>query len=176
MRGDDRHDCLAPGPARVVRTAACSPPSPAGCDIVTADLQVGGDGRSGTRPTSCDPAGRVEIGNVNGKIEVEPSTGNTVDVDGREEGARRHAEAAKAALERATIVEDVSSGRVKIETKIARSEGIVQRRQRRRSNITCKVPAGAEVKFTTVNGGIEISGLKGASPPRRPTAASRRAT
>jgi len=130
-----------------------------GCDIVTADLRSE-ETAQWHKTYQLDQAGRVEIGNVNGKIEVEPSTGNTVDVTAVKKARGATPEAAKAALERATINEDVSSGRVKIETKIARSEGIFGG-----NNVTVeyhvRVPAGAEVKFTTVNGGIDISGLEG---------------
>ena len=130
-----------------------------GCDIVTADLRSE-ETAQWHKTYQLDQAGRVEIGNVNGKIEVEPSTGNTVDVTAVKKARGATPEAAKAALERATINEDVSSGRVKIETKIARSEGIFGG-----NNVSVeyhvRVPAGAEVKFTTVNGGIDISGLEG---------------
>lgn len=130
-----------------------------GCDIVTADLRSE-ETSQWHKTYQLDQAGRVEIGNVNGKIEVEPSTGNTVDVTVVKKARGATPEAAKAALERATINEDVSSGRVKIETKIARSEGIFGG-----NNVSVeyhvRVPAGAEVKFTTVNGGIDISGLEG---------------
>lgn len=131
----------------------------AGCDLVTAHL--------GSEETAqwhkayqLDPNGRVEISNVNGRIIVEPSTGNTVDVTATKKARGGSPEAAKAALERATFAEDVSSSKVSIETKIARTEGIFNG-----NNLTVdyavKVPIGAEVKFTTVNGGIEITGLQG---------------
>ena len=130
-----------------------------GCDIVTADLRSE-ETAQWHKTYQLDPAGRVEIGNVNGKIEVEPSTGNTVDVTALKKARGASPEAAKAALDRATITEDVSSGRVRLETKITRSEGIFGG-----NNLTVeyrvRVPAGAEVKFTTVNGGIEIRGLEG---------------
>ena len=45
------------------------------------------------------PGGRVEISNVNGKIDVEPSTGNTVDVTADKKARAGTPEAAKAALE-----------------------------------------------------------------------------
>jgi len=130
-----------------------------GCDIVTADLRHE-ESTEWHKTYQLDQGGRVEIGNVNGKIEVEPSTGSTVDVTAVKKARGATPEAAKAALDRATINEDVTSGRLKIETKIARSDGIFGG-----NNLSVeyrvRVPAGAEVKFTTVNGGIEISGLEG---------------
>ena len=130
-----------------------------GCDIVTADLRHE-ESTEWHKTYQLDQGGRVEIGNVNGKIEVEPSTGSTVDVTAVKKARGATPEAAKAALDRATINEEVTSGRLKIETKIARSDGIFGG-----NNLSVeyrvRVPAGAEVKLTTVNGGIDISGLEG---------------
>jgi len=132
----------------------------AGCDIVTADLRSE-ETAEWKKTYTLDPSGTVEIGNVNGKIVVEPSEGNTVEVRAIKKARGATPEAAKAALERATIVEDVSSSRVKIDTKIARMEGIVFNNGNLSVEYHVKVPAGAEAKFTTVNGGVEVAGLKG---------------
>jgi Toastrack DUF4097 len=130
-----------------------------GCDIITADLRAE-ESAQWHKTYQLDPKGRVEIANVNGKIEVEPSTGNAVEVDATKKARGASPEAAKAALDRVAIVEDVSGGRIRIETKIAKTSGItfstgvnVEYR--------VKVPVGAEVKFTTVNGGVEVTGLEG---------------
>ena len=131
----------------------------AGCDIVTADLRAQ-ETAEWHKTYQLDKNGRVEIGNVNGKIDVEPSTGNTVDVTAVKKARGASAESAKAALDRATIVEDASSSRVKIETKYPRNSGIWFG-----GGVTVeyhvKVPAGAEVRATTVNGGVEVRGLGG---------------
>jgi len=131
----------------------------AACDIVTADLRSE-ETAQWHKTYQLDPNGRVEISNINGKIEVEPSAGNTVDITAFKKARGASSDAAKAGLERATIVEDVSSGRIRIETKMANMSGIVLG-----GNVQVeyrvKVPAGAEVKFTTTNGGIEITGLQG---------------
>jgi hypothetical protein len=132
----------------------------AGCDIVTADLKSE-ETAQWHKTYELAPDGRVEIGNVNGKIDVEPSTGNTVDVTAIKKARAASPEGAKAALERATITEDVSPSRIKIDTKIARMEGISFGGGGVQVEYHVKVPVGAEVKFTTVNGGIEVSGLNG---------------
>ena len=133
----------------------------AGCDIVTADLRSE-ESTDWHKTYQLETGGRLEISNVNGKIEVEASTGNTVDVMVIKKARGGSPEAAKAALERATITEDVSSGRIRIETKVARiSSGIEINGGKVQVEYRVKVPAGAEVKFTTVNGGIEITGLTG---------------
>jgi bifunctional DNA-binding transcriptional regulator/antitoxin component of YhaV-PrlF toxin-antitoxin module len=108
-----------------------------------------------------DAAGRVEIINVNGKIVVQPSGDNTVEVVALKKGRGATPEAARAALGRVTFTENVSSSLVQINTKIARLEGIVINQGGVEVDYTVKVPAAAEVRFTTVNGGIEITGLQG---------------
>jgi hypothetical protein len=130
------------------------------CDIVTADLRSE-ESSEWHKTYTLDANGRVEIGNVNGKIIVEPSTGNTVDVVAVKKARGATPEAAKAALERASIVEDVSAGRVKIDTKVARAEGIIFNGANVHVEYRVKVPAGAEVRFSTVNGGIDVAGLEG---------------
>jgi DUF4097 and DUF4098 domain-containing protein YvlB len=132
----------------------------AGCDIVTADLRSE-ETAEWHKTYTLDANGRVEIGNVNGKIVVEPSSGNTVDVTAVKSARGATSEAAKAALDRATIAEDVSSGRIRIETKISRVEGIVFNGGNLKVEYRVKVPAAAEVRFTTTNGGVEVSDLQG---------------
>ena len=134
--------------------------SMAGCDIVTADLRSE-ETAEWHKTYQLDANGRVEIRNVNGKIEVEASTGNTVEVNALKKARGASTDAAKAGLERATIIEDVSSGRIKIETKMATMNGIVFNGGNVSVEYRVKVPAGAEVRFTTTNGGIEIAGLQG---------------
>ena len=132
----------------------------AGCDIVTADLRSE-ESTTWQKSYPLDASGRLEIDNVNGKIRVEPSAGNTVDVTATKKARGATPEQAKASLERASIVETVSAGSVKLETKIARTSGIVFNGGNLQVEYLVKVPAGAEVRVATVNGGIEVAGLKG---------------
>ena len=130
------------------------------CDIVTADLRSE-ESTSWQKSYPLDASGRLEIDNVNGKIRVEPSSGNTVDVTATKKARGATPEQAKASLERASIVETVSPGSVKLETKIARTTGFTLNGGNLQVEYTVKVPSGAEVRLATVNGGIEVSGLKG---------------
>jgi hypothetical protein len=132
----------------------------AGCDIVTADLRAE-ESAPWHKTYTLDAKGRVEIHNVNGKIVVEPSTGNTVDVEATKKARAASQEAAKAALDRVTFAEDVSSGHVRIDTKIAKTDGFSFMTGGVTVEYHVKVPAGADVHFTTVNGGVEVSGLDG---------------
>ena len=132
----------------------------AGCDIVTSGY--GSEETASWHKTyQLDANGRLEINNVNGKISVEPSAGTTVDITAVKKARGGSPEAARAALERANIVEDVSAGRIKIDTKMTKMNGIGLHGGNVQVEYHVKVPAGAEVKFTTVNGGIDITGLTG---------------
>jgi DUF4097 and DUF4098 domain-containing protein YvlB len=133
----------------------------AGCDIVHGGLGSSEETAQWHKTYQLDVNGRLEINNVNGKIQVEPSAGNTVDVTAVKKARAGSPEAAKAALERASIVEDVSSGRIRLDTKVARLEGVMINAGNLQVEYLVKVPAGAEVKVTTVNGGIEVTGLNG---------------
>jgi Toastrack DUF4097 len=132
----------------------------AGCDIVTADLRSE-ETAEWHKTYSLDANGRLEITNINGKIEAQPSAGNTVEVTALKKARGASSDGAKAALERTTIVDDVSAGRIRIDTKVANVNGIVFNSGNVQVEYRVKVPAGAEVKFTTTNGGIEITGLQG---------------
>jgi DUF4097 and DUF4098 domain-containing protein YvlB len=132
----------------------------AGCDIVTADLRAE-ESTQWHKSYTLDPKGRLEIHNVNGKIVVEPSAGNAVEIDATKKARGASPEAAKAALERVSIAEDVTAGGIRIDTKVARSDGFSFRSGGVQVEYHVKVPAGADVKFATVNGGVEVTGLQG---------------
>jgi bifunctional DNA-binding transcriptional regulator/antitoxin component of YhaV-PrlF toxin-antitoxin module len=130
----------------------------AGCDIAMADFKQK-QTAEWRKTYELQPGGRVEISNVNGKIDVEPASGNTVEVVAIKSARAASTEAAKEALDRIEIQETISPSDVRIQTRLQRgglfSGGNLQ------VEYTVRVPAGADVKFSTVNGGIEIAGLKG---------------
>jgi DUF4097 and DUF4098 domain-containing protein YvlB len=132
----------------------------AGCDIVTADLRHE-ESATWQKTFTLEANGRVEIGNVNGRIRAEPGEGNTVEIVATKKARGATPEQAKASLERATIVETVTPGSVKIETKLAQMTGIVFNGGNLQVDYTVKIPAGAEARLTTTNGGITVTGLKG---------------
>ena len=132
----------------------------AACDIVTADFRSQ-ETSEWNKSYQLDPNGRVEIGNVSGKIIVKPSDGNTVEVHAVKRAKAATSDAAKAALDRVTINEEATPSHIKIETKAPRVGGGLFSGSNVQVEYTVKVPATAEVRFTTVNGGIEVTGLKG---------------
>jgi DUF4097 and DUF4098 domain-containing protein YvlB len=131
----------------------------AGCDVITADLRHS-EKAEWRKTYELAPGGRVEISNVNGKIYVEPSNGQTVEVVAVKTARGATPEAAKQTLERAEIREDASRETVRVSTHVARSGGwfhgdAVQ------VEYTVKVPKSVEAKFTTVNGRVDVNGLSG---------------
>lgn len=130
-----------------------------GCDIAMADLKQK-ETAEWRKTYELQPGGHVEISNVNGKIDVQPGTGNTVEIVALKSARAVSSEAAREALGRIEIQENVSPGDVRIQTRMQRS-GALFSGGNLQVEYTVRVPAGADVKFSTINGGIEITGLKG---------------
>lgn len=130
-----------------------------GCDLVTAEFNAK-ESAEWRKSYQLAPGGRLEISNINGKIDVTPSADNTVEVVALKTARGATAEGAKAALERIEIREEAGASGIKIETKVSRANGMFHRGGSE-VRYTVKVPASAEVKFTTVNGAIELTGLAG---------------
>jgi len=131
----------------------------AGCDVVTANLKH--TEKAEWRKTyELAPGGRIEISNVNGKVQVEPATGNVVEIVAEKMGRGASPESAKAALDKIEIREEASKESVKVSTRLGQASGWfggggsqVQYKVR--------VPAGLEGRYTTVNGGVELTRLNG---------------
>jgi hypothetical protein len=103
--------------------------------------------------------GRIEVRNVNGRIEVLPSDGRTVEVVAVKTARGASADAAREALGKIEIVEDVRPDVIRIETKLPRTSGFFQSNGEVR--YTVRVPASAAAEAITVNGGVEVTGLSG---------------
>jgi putative adhesin len=132
----------------------------AGCDLALADFKQK-ETAEWRKSYELSPGGHLEISNVNGKIDVEPATGNTVEIVAEKSARGASSEAAKEALRLIEIVETVSPSSIRIETKMQRTGGVFNHGGNTQVHYTVKVPASAEVKFTTVNGGIELTGMAG---------------
>lgn len=132
----------------------------AGCDIAMADFseQATAEWR---KTYELAAGGRVEIGNVNGKIDVRPGQGNAVEVYAKKIGKAASADAAKQALERLQIAESTDGGVIKVETRVERGSGGLFNHASTSVEYVVRVPANAVVKLTTVNGGVEVTGLAG---------------
>jgi hypothetical protein len=133
--------------------------STTGCDVMTADLKHT-ETAEWKNSYQLAPGGHVEISNINGKITVEPGTGDRVEVVALKTARGTTSEAAKAALERIEINVDASRTDLRIATKVPRGGGWFQMGGTQ-VKYSVRVPIGADVKFTTVNGGVDITGLTG---------------
>ena len=142
-------------PLLVVATAATT-----ACDIAMADLRQK-ETAEWRKSYDLKPGGRLEISNVNGKIDVEPAAGESVEVVAEKSVRAASVEAAKDALNRIEIQESVSPDSVKLETKVQRATGSLFGGMNQEVHYKVKVPPSLEVRVMTVNGGIELSGLKG---------------
>ena len=89
-------------PALILLSTASS-----GCDLITADLNAK-ESAEWRKTYQLQPGGRVEISNVNGKIDVTPSSDDTARSRCDENRERSDTEAAKAALERIEIREEAT--------------------------------------------------------------------
>lgn len=150
-------------PARLRLAAAVLPLlllASSGCDIVMADFKES-QSAEWKKTYQLDPGGRFELTNVNGRITVEPSTGNAVEVVAEKKARAATVEMARQALERIQIQETVSPSAIRIETKHDRNHGLFDRAGGIEVRYTVRVPAGSDVTLTTVNGGIEVEGLRG---------------
>jgi hypothetical protein len=131
----------------------------AGCDIAMADLKVK-ETAEWRKTYPLQEGGRIEINNVNGRIQVEPSGSNSVEVVAVKSARGSTAERAKESLGRVEITDAASPNSIRIDTKIQRGSGMFNHGGVEVA-YTVRVPGGADMKFTTVNGGIEVSRING---------------
>jgi len=129
------------------------------CDLAMADFKSK-ETAEWRKSYELQPGGVVEIGNVNGKIEVEPASGPGIEVVAVKSASGASSEAAKEALKRIQIEDNASPSHVRIETKITRGESFLSGGNLS-VHYSVRVPASTEVKVTTINGGIELRGLAG---------------
>jgi bifunctional DNA-binding transcriptional regulator/antitoxin component of YhaV-PrlF toxin-antitoxin module len=131
----------------------------AGCDIVTADLKHSAKAEW-RKSYELEPGGRVEIANVNGRIKVEPSDSRTLEIVAEKSARGMTEDAARQALDRIEIKEEASSSSVRVETKLQRGGGLFDGGSGQ-VTYSVRVPSGADAKFSSVNGGVELHGVKG---------------
>ena len=138
--------------------------SVAACDIKTDasgefsfDISGGKAQDTWTRAYTLPDKGRLELINVNGRITAEPATDGKVSVEGRRTAKGSTDEAAKEALAKLEIREEVSGERVRVESRPPRLSGFGGHE----IEWTVKIPKGVIVDLRTVNGGVRINGLQG---------------
>jgi RNase P/RNase MRP subunit p29 len=129
----------------------------AACDVSFGGL-AGKATDEWTRSYQLAPGGEVRIGNTNGKIEIEPSDGSTVEVRAERIAHAATDEGARELLPRITIKEDVKPDRIAIETE--RLSGfMVGASVEVRYHV--RAPKTAVVRATNTNGAVTVTGFSG---------------
>ena len=128
-----------------------------GCDIITAEHRHQ-ETVEWRKTYELAPGGRFEVTNTNGQIQVEPAAGNTLEVVAVKTARGQSPEDAKRALERLEIVEKSADGVIRIETRHERSGWLGRSGHVR---YTIRLPKGADARFFTTNGGVELRGVSG---------------
>lgn len=138
----------------------------AGLSVAACDIQAGEGGFSlgvaqgkaqdtWSRTYTLAPGGTLELINVNGRIDAEPASGDTVELVGRRTAKASSDEAAKELLGRIEMREEVGEGRVRVEVRIPRLSGF----SGHEVEWSVRVPSGVRVDLRTVNGGVKLAGL-----------------
>ena len=134
----------------------------ASCDLNVGDgnfnvgLTSGRATDTWTRTYTLSEGGTIEVVNQNGPITVEPSTvGGQVEVRAERLARSSSDEAAKALLKKIEIREDVSSTRVRIETRAPKTWG----RDGHEVKYFIKAPAGVFIAARSTNGALQLTGL-----------------
>ncbi|MCX6552026.1 MAG: DUF4097 family beta strand repeat-containing protein [Acidobacteria bacterium] len=131
----------------------------AACDVVINSME-GGRAKAEdvwTRSyTLSGPDARIDVSNVNGKIEVEATDGTAVEVKAVISARGGTEEDARASLKRVEIKEEVSATHVRLESKYPRELG----RNGVSIQYTLRVPKSVRVGLDTVNGTIAIVGVR----------------
>jgi hypothetical protein len=99
---------------------------------------------------------KIHVINTNGRIDVQPNDGPSLDVRAERIAKARSDEAAKAVLEKVEILEVVNDAGVTLQTKLRERLSMGQHQEVR---YHLKVPAGMSIEVTTSNGGVELSNL-----------------
>jgi hypothetical protein len=135
----------------------------AGCDVSVGQGGLSFDMHGGrahdvwTRTYEVAPDGRLELLNVNGRIEVTGGDGPTVEISAERTVKAGSDEAAKAILDRIQMAETASPTGVRLEAKAPPQEPGWTHEIR----YSVKVPRALGVEVETSNGGVSVNGVNG---------------
>ena len=126
------------------------------CELATASFRA--EAREPwTQTFTLAPGGQFELDNTNGAIEVEPATGNDLEVRAERVAKAATEEAARELLKQIEIVVESSKDRVSIRTKYPSGWN----RGGSEVKYWVKVPASVAVKVENTNGRIRLASLAG---------------
>lgn len=138
------------------------------CDIkvgkdggVSVDVASGKAADEWQRTYALPKGGRLEIINVNGVIDVQPSAGSQVEVLARRQVQTRTEEEAQARLAKVEMLEDVGADHVKIEARTNDQGVSFGPHGRVRIEYRVSVPAGLTTSFRTESGPVRVHNIDG---------------
>lgn len=143
---------------------ACAVVAAAACDVQVGDKGVsfgiarGKATEDWSRTYTLPTGGRLDITNVNGGIDVEPSTSSKVEVVAHREARAGSDAAAQQLLARETIVEQVAADHVRLESRRQGSLGLGNSMM---VKWEVRVPPGLTVSVVTQNGGVTLDNVRG---------------
>jgi hypothetical protein len=135
-----------------------------GCDVrvndkgVSVDIADGRASEEWSRSYTLAKGGRLEIVNLNGGIEVTPSTGSTVEVRATRDARGRSDDAARELLQRFKMVEQVTPDHVRVEVQGGSQNG---GRPRMSVEYHVQIPVGLTASFHTQNGAVRLDNVDG---------------
>lgn len=157
-----------PSPVRLFAVAALllAGVAAAGCDVQVGDKGLSFDIASGkatedwTRSYDLKAGGRLDVVNINGRIEVGPSSSTKVEIHAHREAKAGSDEAARELLAQSKMVEDVAPDHVRVEVQRSGEQG---RRFGRSVNVEfdVQIPPGLAASFRTANGGVTLQNVSG---------------
>lgn len=148
---------------RVLSFVAAGALLTAGCDVqvgekgFSLDIARGKVSDEWVRTYTLSANGRVEIEGVNGTIEVMPAQGREVEVRAEREIRSHSDEAAREALQKVQMLEEVSPDRVRVQaTGVSEDQFPFGRHDSLSIRYTVRVPPALTVALKTQNGGIRV--------------------
>ena len=140
-----------------------------GCDIQVNDKGVSIDIAEGratdewSRRYTIAAGGSLEIGNVNGPIQVVPATAAEVEVTASRRVNAASTEQARAFLQAVEMVEETAPDRVSVQARVERGEegGAFGQRPQLHIEYLVKLPPGLNASFKTENGGVRLENVEG---------------
>jgi bifunctional DNA-binding transcriptional regulator/antitoxin component of YhaV-PrlF toxin-antitoxin module len=139
-----------------------------GCDVkvgedggLSVDFAAGRATDEWVRTYDIRPGGRLDIINVNGQIEVSPSSGGQVEVRALREVRSNSEEASREMLEKAAMREEVAPDRVSIQGPEEQERGRGFRGSRLTIRYQVRIPPGLNLLFKTQNGEVRLENVQG---------------
>jgi len=135
------------------------------CDVkvgesgLSVDFSAGKATDEWVRTYDITPGGRLDIINVNGRIDASPSSGPKVEVRAIREARAGSEDASRELLRKTEMHEEVAPDRVLVE--VSKDEGRGFRRPQLTVKYEVRIPAGLNIVLKTQNGEVKLENIQG---------------